>query len=65
MLNIVFQKYLMKKNIMFGSALIKASDFYVLRYTIRLSSGMMACPCEAFKIINSTKYFMISEKTIT
>lgn len=63
--NIVFQKYLMKTNTKFGSVLIKDNIFYVFRYMIRLSSGMMTRLCEASKTANSTKYFMISEKTIS
>lgn len=50
MLNIVFQKYVMKINIRTDSVLIKGNVFHVFRYMIKLSSEMITYPCRAFKI---------------
>lgn len=51
MLNIVFQKYVMKINIRTDSGQqIKGNVFHVFRYMIKLSSEMITYPCRAFKI---------------
>lgn len=63
-LNIVFQKYLMKINVSFGSILMKGSDFCVFRYMNTLSSEAITGLHRTFKLPYSTKYLMISGKTI-